>query len=352
MFVLITLLGMSTYRSATNHYLSPRRRDSVKVMLEELVTHEMFADAVGSLGLEPGARLRVLDVGSGTGDGLALLTEAHGELPPVTAGYALEYRGLDSDAAMVETARGLRTAPGVAFEVGDVRDWRGDEPFDLYLSCGVPYSHLTGDELAAALTALLRGIARGGRRAALLVDVLGRYSMEWAPRWSQTAWDYAMSFFEDTAEHLEQPMTFYDRPALGAAIAAAADAAGVRPEAVTYTDRSVLVGRHTATRTFNPDIPAYRTLVNDLVRAAAPVRPRDLRFTPPETGAPADILEFFATWARDWNALVDAAGDPDTPLPADRGAELATALLRHERHRQAGLGAGHSLTATVIVDPR
>lgn len=342
---------MSTYGSATAHYLSPRRRDPVKVMLEELITHATFADAVAALGLPPGAPLRVLDVGSGTGDGLALLTEPHGELPPVTAGRALEYRGLDADAAMVDTARSLHAAPGVAFEVGDVRDWRGDEPFDLYVSCGVPYSHLTAGELVAALTALLRGIGHGGRRAALLVDVLGRYSMEWTPRWPEPSWDYAMSFFEDTAERLEQPMTFYDRPALAAAIGAAADAAGVRPEAVTYTDRSVLVGRHTATRTFNPGIPAYRTLVNDLVRGTNPVRPRDLRFDPPTAGAPADVLAFFADWARDWNALLDAAGDPDAPLPAGPAAELATALLRHERHRQAGLGAAHSLTATVVVDP-
>lgn len=344
---------MSTYRSATAHYLSPRRRDPVKVMAEELISHTIFANAVAALGLPAGVPLKVLDVGSGTGDGLALLTEPHGELPPVAAGWALEYRGLDADAAMVDTARSLHAGrAGVTFEVGDVRDWRGDEAFDLYISCGVPYSHLTRDELVAALTALLRGIGRGGRRAALLVDVLGRYSMEWTPRWSMPAWDYAMSFFEDTAEHLEQPMTFYDRPALASAIAAAADAAGVRPETVTYADRSVLVGRHTATRTFNPDIPPYRTLVNDLVRAENPVRPRDLRFTPPTAGAPADVLAFFAAWARDWNALLDASGDPDTSLPPDRGIELATALLQQERHRQAGLGAGHSLTATVVVDPR
>lgn len=344
---------MSTYRSATAHYLSPRRRDPVKVMAEELISHTIFADAVAALGLPVGVPLKVLDVGSGTGDGLALLTEPHGELPPVAAGRALEYRGLDADAAMVDTARSLHTGrAGVTFEVGDVRDWRGDEAFDLYISCGVPYSHLTRDELVAALSALLRGIGRGGRRAALLVDVLGRYSMEWAPRWSRSSWDYAMSFFEDTAEHLEQPMTFYDRPALASTIGAAADAAGVRPAGVTYADRSVLVGRHTATRTFNPEIPPYRTLVNDLVRGDAPVRPRDLRFTPPSAGAPAEVLAFFATWARDWNALVDAAGDPDAPLPRDRGTELATALLRQERNRQAGLGAGHSLTATVVVDPR
>lgn len=344
---------MSTYRSATAHYLSPRRRDPVKVMAEELVSHTIFADAVAALGLPSGAPLRVLDVGSGTGDGLALLTEPHGELPPVAAGRALEYRGLDSDAAMVDTARSLHAGrAGVTFEVGDVRDWRGDEAFDLYISCGVPYSHLTHAELVAALTALLRGVGRAGRRAALLVDVLGRYSIEWTPRWSRSAWDYAMSFFEDTADRLEQPMTFYDRPALASAIATAADAAGVRPEAVTYTDRSVLVGRHTATRTFNPGIAPYRTLVNGLVRGDAPVRPRDLRFTAPSAGAPADVLAFFATWARDWNALLDAAGDPDTPLPPDRGTELATALLRHERHHQAGLGAAHSLTATVVVDAR
>lgn len=339
------------YHGASAHYLSPRRRDPVKVMLEEPISHGIFADAVRALGLPAGAPLRVLDVGSGTGDGLALLTEPHGELPPVTGGHPLRYVGLDADPEMVATARSLRAAPGVTFEAGDVRDRRPDGPFDLYLSCGVPYSHLTTDELTGVLAGLLGEAAAGGRRAALVVDVLGRYSIEWTPRWEHTRWDYAMSFFEDTAERLEQPMTFYDRGGLGAVIAAAADAVGTRPVSVTYTDRSVLVGRHTATRTFNPGIPPYRTLVNDLARGTGTVRPADLRFTAPAGGAPDDVLAFFGAWTRDWNALLDAAGDPDAPLARGPAIRLAEALLHHEHTHRPGLGVGHSFTATIIVDP-
>ncbi|MQA07774.1 MAG: methyltransferase domain-containing protein [Pseudonocardiaceae bacterium] len=343
---------MASYQGARAHYLSPRRRDPVKIRMEELVSHDIFAHAVRRLRLPAGQPLRVLDVGSGTGDGLALLTEPHGDLEPVTSGYQLRYLGLDADPTMVETARSLHPAEGVAFEVGDIRDWPADGAFDLYLSCGVPYSHLTVDEVGKTLTSLFRQIVRAGRRAALVVDVLGRYSVEWQPNWPHTRWDYAMTFFEDTAERLEEPMKFFDRASLGAVIAAAAEDAEVRPAEVTFTDRSILVGRHTATRAFNPAIPPYRSLLNNLAQGSSAVPPSDLRFTAPRAGAPRDVLAFFREWEQRWNALLERAGEPDVPLDPDRAVELAAALLRHERQAQRGLGAGHSLTATVIVDTR
>jgi hypothetical protein len=38
----------------------------------------------------------------------------------------------------------------------------------------------------------------------LVVDVLGRYSLEWTTRWDRTRWDYRMSFFAtDVRRHLD-----------------------------------------------------------------------------------------------------------------------------------------------------
>ncbi|MGB7797593.1 MAG: class I SAM-dependent methyltransferase [Pseudonocardiaceae bacterium] len=335
-----------SYQGALAHYLSPRRRDPVKTLMEEVVSHEIFASAVRRLRLPAGRPLRVLDLGSGAGDGLALLTEAHGDLAPVADGRPLDYTGLDADPGMVETATALHPVPGATFRVGDMRDRLPDGDFDLYLSCGVPYSHLTLDELVEVLADIMRRILDTARRAAIIVDVLGRFSIEWTPNWHCPRWNYAMTFFEDTTEQLEQQMTFFDRSSLSAAIATAARNAEARPAEVAFTDRSILVGRHTATRAFNPSIPPYRTLINDLARNSPSVAPRELYFEPPTAGAPLEILHFFRTLAGSWNEVLDQAATGS----GERVRALASALLRCETREQRGLGVGHSLTATVIID--
>ncbi|MGH3780651.1 MAG: class I SAM-dependent methyltransferase [Pseudonocardiaceae bacterium] len=337
---------MASYRGALAHYLSPRRRDPVKTLMEEMVSHKIFADAVRRLCLPADRPLRVLDIGSGAGDGLALLTELHGDLAPVAAGRQLDYVGLDVDPDMVETATALHPVPGATFRVGDIRDHLPEGDFDLYLSCGVPYSHLTPAELVEVLANIMRRILDARRRAAIIIDVLGRFSIEWTPNWHFTRWNYAMTFFEDTTERLEQYMTFFDRSSLSAAVAAAARKAGTRPAELEFTDRSILVGRHSATRAFNTSIPPYRILINDLARDSPTVSLRELYFEPPPAGAPPEILEFFRTFAGSWNEVLDQAAASS----GERSRTLASALLRCETREQRGLGVGHSLAATVIID--
>ncbi|MFN2479595.1 MAG: class I SAM-dependent methyltransferase [Pseudonocardiaceae bacterium] len=336
----------ASYQGALAHYLSPRRRDPVKILMEEVVSHKVFASAVQRLHLPAGRLLRVLDIGSGAGDGLALLTEFHGDLPPVAAGRPLDYVGLDGDPDMVKTAMALHPVPGATFCVGDMRNRLPDGDFDLYLSCGVPYSYLTSDELVEVIADIMRRILDAGRRAAIIIDVLGRYSIEWMRNWHSPRWNYAMTFFEDTTERLEQQMTFFDRASLGEAIAGAARSAGAQLAELGFTDRSILAGRHTATRAFNPSIPPYRTLINDLARDPSSVSLRELYFEPPTVGGPPEILHFFRTLAGSWNELLDQAATGS----GQRIRALASALLRCETREQRGLGVGHSLTATVIID--
>ncbi|ALE73050.1 hypothetical protein AD006_15530 [Pseudonocardia sp. EC080610-09] len=339
-----------SYRGASAHYLSPSRRDPVKILSEEPVTRRVIAAALAAVGAGPGDPVRVLDVGSGTADGWSLLTRAAPDAPPLVTEDRLHYVGLDVDPEMVETARAAVTAPSASFVLGDVRDAIPDGAFDLYLSCGVPYSHLTRAELVAALGSVLTAVAARGRRAAVVVDVLGRYSVEWQPRWDAERWDYAMSFFAGGGGTISEPMTFYGRPQLDACVDEAADGSGVRVVSRTAVDRSVLVGRHTATGTFHPEVPRFRTLVNDLVRDPGRVRPDDLRFVPARSGAPADVLAWLDRFAARWNAALDpftgAAGIGDA-----EGARLAHTLLGLEREAGPGLGVGHSLTMTLVAEP-
>lgn len=339
-----------SYSDARAHYLSPRRRDPVKTMSEEPISHRIIANAVDLIERAPDAPIRVLDVGSGTGDGFALLTESHGRMRPVVDGSLCRYVGLDVDADMITTAAATCSSPNASFVISDVRNELPNDDFDLYLSCGVPYSHLTTVELHSVLTGLFRRIADQGRRAVVVIDVLGRYSVEWTPNWDRPRWDYSMSFFEDSKECIEDPMSFYDQESLDHVITDAGEKANVAFPHKSYADRSVLVGRHTATRTFNPAIPAFRTLINSLVTYTdGPVEARQLRFAPPRAGAPDKVLEFFAHYAQRWNAIVDTY-DNGRRLDHEQSELFAQELLDCERQERKGLGAGHSLTATVLID--
>jgi SAM-dependent methyltransferase len=320
--------------------------------MEEVATHVVLAEAVRKLQLRGGQPLRVLDLGCGIGDGFDLLTEAHGGMSPASGGHPVDYVGLDADADMIATAKSVHTDHGVSFHVGDMRGQLPDQDFDLYLSCGVPYSHLTVEECEDVIAEIMTRVAETRRRAALVVDVLGRFSIEWVPKWGETRWDYAMTFFEDTSERLEQPMTFFDRASLEDVIMAASARAGIWPVDVLFNDRSILTGRHTTTKAFNSSIPPYRTLVNDLGRGSLDVTLADLRFDPPVHGAPSGILAFFEIFSARWNMAVgQAQRDRDgRPVREVDATALASALMQCERQEQRGLGVGHSLTATVVID--
>lgn len=331
----------------------PPRRDPVQIRLEEPVVHDVLAHALRELRLAEGRPLRVLDIGSGTGEGLALLSGKRDGSAAVTAQCQFAYLGIDTDPAAVAAARSAH--PEGAFEVVDIRDGPPDGSFDLYFSCAAPYSRLKAEELHEVLVALFGKVVRERHRAVFVVDVLGRYSIEWSPRWSETRWNYAAALSAgdptgggEAAGEAEELMTFFDRRSLGAVIEDASDAVGV-PAAVSFTDSSVLAGRHTTTGVFNSDIPPYRTLLNDLVRGTR-VRPDELLFDPPERGAPDGVLAFFHDWAQEWNETVREVAESNAVVEGERAERLAERLLEHERHQQRGLGAGHSLTATVVLD--
>lgn len=322
-----------TYSGTQAHYLSPKRRDPVKRYAEEPISRAVLRDAVDRIGLPEGAPVRVLDLGCGIGDGLELLAELDREV---------DYTGLDSDQGMIETASAR--APHARFVRADMRDPLPDADFDLYMSSGVPYSHLPAEEIEAVLCRIFERITARGHRASVVADVLGRYSVEWAPNWDHERWDYAMTFFEAERKPQGTPMTFLSSARFGELITNAARRAGVSLPWLDFVDRSVLLGRHTATGTFNPELPAYRRMVNEL-SAGEPVEFERLLFQAPESGAPAEVLEFFTGFAERWNTAVHTAIEEGAAPSA-----LAESLLRCERETRGGIGAGHSLIASMLVE--
>ncbi|NLU68385.1 methyltransferase domain-containing protein [Streptomyces sp. HNM0574] len=334
---------VDAYSAGVSHYSSPGRRDAVKRKWEEPVSLRIIEKALAFTGKD--GRLRVVDVGCGAGDGLRLIDSVVGPDAEIA------YHGLDLDDRLLALAKSENEGRGGAhFHPGDMRYDIPDEPTDLYFSCGVPYSHLTGDELEDTLRSVMERIRRNRTRSAIVVDVLGRYSLEWQEKWPSYRWDYRMNFFQDGGEVEPTPMSFWSSHDLLQVIAKAVEGAGVRASSVDFVDRSVMVGRHTTTGEFNPDIRPYRNLVNQLEEGRGGVEVADLYF-PRKTGlAPTPVMAFHQDFRRTWNSTVDDICGGAVTVPERAAATLAGKLRTVEWRNAPGLGVGHSLSAIVGID--
>nr|WTB12040.1 class I SAM-dependent methyltransferase [Streptomyces antimycoticus] len=295
-----------------------------------------------------------MDIGCGAGEGLHLLRalRATRSLPSLPR---LTYRGLDLDESLLQlAARTHHDEDDAQFWHGDIRTDLPDTPFDIYMSCGVPFSHLTAEELRSTLIRLFSTVRRNRTRSIVVIDVLGRYSLEWAPQWKRSRWPYRMSFFRSDERAQEVPMTFWDAHSISTCVRSAAAAADCRIERQQLFDRSVMVGRHTATGDFNPGLPPYRTLINRLEDGEM-VPTAQLRAPVVDQSAPEAIRAFFGRFAARWNDVLDAAeahGKVRTLPPAVAGPMLARGLRAVEHGLASGLGTGHSLSAVITLDER
>lgn len=295
-------------------------------------------------------------MGCGAGDGLSLLLSLPEAQQWRTSSEALRYVGLDINEDLTDVASTLYAdMAGVEFLVGDMRGTQlPDEPFDIYLSTGVPYSHLTQAELEDVLAAIFSLVRRHRTKSVVIIDVLGRYSIEWVDNWRSGRWPYRMSFFQSDSESGFTDMSFYSADGLTEAIRTAAVRAGCSVLRTEFADRSIMVGRHTATTEYNDGLPPYRKLVNQLYDDAIDVPTDELRFAVElADDAPPQVLGFFDPFSSAWDTMIDNATVAPGVIPTASVAQpmLADGLRHLEASLQPGLGVGHSLTALAYVRP-
>lgn len=226
-------------------------------------------------------RLRVVDLGCGSGQGYELLTtikkaevgiDAH-DHDLLGADMFGHYLGIDISGDMVKQANEMYAdEEKIRFMQGDLNDGLGpakEHPaFDLYYSTYGSLSHLNDEKLEN----LFVEIAEHSRNGSLIVgDWLGKYSYEWPCYWGLKTEDsyqnYTMSWIKNDSmnEEVESfPIRYWTREELEAVIKRASKRAKVNIEPLGFLDRSVFVGRHMDTQQYNPHAQPIRGFTNML----------------------------------------------------------------------------------------
>jgi SAM-dependent methyltransferase len=255
------------------------KKDNVRKYWEDVSIKTTVRPALESL-LAQTAKLRILDLGAGSGEGLELLTHVPPSEPVESASPFLltedrieVYGGADLSPAMVAQGKeNYADRPYVQFVEADLSQGlplTQEPPFHIYFSSYSSLSHLTVGELEQ-LSAQIFTHADNG--SIVVYDVHGRYSPEWPIHWSRSVEEqlpYNMGYLLPPQE--QDPgtvdwfnVTYWTGGELVEAIRRAGAASGTQVKVLTLKDRSILVGRHMDTCFFKPVRLSVRGQVNHL----------------------------------------------------------------------------------------
>jgi len=276
----------------TGMYEKPKgllgKYDNVRRFWEDQVTARFLAPAFSDLAADKTSRrrrIRVLDLGCGSGDGFELMTRvpqagtalSSVSVPALPLEFIAEYLGLDINEELIRQAEACHGGrSNIRFTQGDLSDGlpagvKRLDPFDIYFAGYGTLSHFRDDQAVR----IIADIAEHSPDRALFVgDWLGRYSYEWQDLWrnpvdQECFMDYRISYIypeeeRDAARISSFPLRLMTRDEILRVVAAAASASHAEIVPLALFDRSVFVGRHTDTGDYNRNCPKLRSAVNSL----------------------------------------------------------------------------------------
>lgn len=232
-------------------------------------------------------RLRVMDLGCGSADGLELLRGIRDRDPDLnevevnllTPQILGLYKGIDlSDDLLAQGKSIYADNPKITFAKADFTKGLptedGEESYNLYFSSYGATSHHNDLE---TLVCLLADIAEVTKDYCIIVcDWLGRYSYEWQSLWTNNLsenynMDYVVSYIYDKEERKQKRadlqhmnLRMVSRHEVEQVINEASKRAGVPIRPLKYFDRSIFTGRHMDTAEYNKHAKPIRQAVNSL----------------------------------------------------------------------------------------
>ena len=230
-------------------------------------------------------RLRIADLGCGSGDGYDLVMGVNRAEPgiydyitaAVTPETLQEYVGYDINRDLLDQAREYH-GDNAKIRLATADFSRGlpmleeEDPFDIYMSSYGTMSHFSNEQLVR----IFSDICRHARPGALVVgDWLGRYSYEWQDLWhhpptEEFFMDYRISYIypeeeRDRADIASFALRLMTREECLVITEEVFKETGVRLKPLRFFDRSIFVGRHLATGDYNRNTPrALRHQTNSL----------------------------------------------------------------------------------------
>ncbi len=256
------------------------KKDNVRKYWEDIFIKLAIEPAIERI-LEYKNKIRVVDFGCGSGEGLELLTH----IPPSTTFKTSNkefviteedieiYKGIDISPAMVEQGKqNYAYLPRAKFVQADLSEGfplTKDDPYDIYFSSYASLSHLDYAELEQLTRQIFSHI---NSRGYMFFDLHGRYSPEWPKYWGKDchrSLPYNMAYLlppqEQDPEKIKWfDVTYYSGCELNELIESAANASGKKAKIVTMQDRSIFVGRHMDTCLFKKQRHQIRAEVNRL----------------------------------------------------------------------------------------
>ena len=304
------------YDNVRTYWEDQLTRIALRPFLRELVEHRCQNER----------GVRIVDLGCGAGQGYEILTKI--DRRDLDLGLQHQrvlpkekidlYLGLDISTAMVEKGQTIfESEPQVAFAQADLRQGLGklkteQEPFDIYFSAYGSLSHLARFDLVR----LLQDICQHGRNESLIVlDFLGRYSIEWPDFWGATSEsekvrDYTMSYLYSPAtrkkiEGETFPLRFWTGTEVKALAEELTTATGVGVSVLRLMDRSVLVGRHTDTQEYNRMLKPIRRSINSLHEDYLRTNLEELLIEPKIVPDHPLIAPYLHQLITSWNVVVE-----------------------------------------------
>lgn len=231
-------------------------------------------------------RLRVLDIGCGSGDGYDLIMGVTTKDPgiydyivnAVTDDMLNEYVGIDLNENLIQQALDYYgESPKLRFEVNDISQGMmpgfldEEPPFDFYFTSFGTLSHFTNEQCIKIIADVCR---HAPEQALFMGDWLGRYTIEWQDLWhhppdQEYFMDYRISYIypeeeRATADVASFALKLASRDEVMQIIEQASKEAGVEIKPLVFFDRSIFIGRHLDTGDYNKNCPKLRGPVNAL----------------------------------------------------------------------------------------